>query len=426
MEEEMKLISYIKPSVPNGTYTIHAAQSVTSPEACEFEEQERFTVAGHAFTLSAEEVFSTCQVHDESGEFGDMLPFLVLENRTFPWENRTCPEKNGVPVPWVALLVVAEGEDAEEKDMPVGELFGKREKGIYYPERAKLPGIFAEKETDICHVVDLPKKLYDEIMPSVDDLPYLCHARRVNLRRTEDSVCARDGFFSVVCGNRFIPSGDGKPVKSTVHLVSLLGMGDLTVPPDCEKVRLVSLYRWHVFSQKKSGENFAALIKGLEENCGVICDSMDTDLKRQGYSVKKHMTRTGEQTYSLYRPPLVPFLDTEAPETENKHTADGRLIYDRENGIFDVTYAAAWQLGRMLALNHPADAEKIAQFRKTQKLKQHQSSLKASMDFEKIGMEKVLSLLVEKNMLGGGGCDEKNTDSEDGSKVGGSVFRGYC
>ncbi len=426
MEEEMKFISYIKPSLPNGTYTIRAVQSVTSPENCEFEEQKTFDIAGHAFHLPAEEVFSTCPADNETGEFGDMLPFVVLDNRTFPWENSICPEKNGVPVPWVALLVISEGEGAEEKDIQVGELLGKTEEGVYYPDRAKLPGVFAEKETDTCHVVDLPTKLYGEVMPSMDDLPYLCHARRVNLKRTEDSVCARDGFFSVVCGNRFIPSKDGTPAKSTVHLVSLLGMGDLTVPAGCKKVRLVSLYHWDVFSQKKSGENFAALIRGLQENCGIICDSMDTDLKRQGYSVKRHMTRTGEQTYSLYRPPLVPFLDTETLEMGNKHTADGRLIYDRENGIFDITYAAAWQLGRMLALSRPADAEKITQFRKTQKLRQHQSSLKASMDFQKIDMKKVADFLAGKNVWGGGSCDEKDTAGEGGSKVGGSVFRGYC
>ena len=131
MEEEMKFISYIKPSLPNGTYTIRAVQSVTSPENCEFEEQKTFDIAGHAFHLPAEEVFSTCPADNETGEFGDMLPFVVLDNRTFPWENSICPEKNGVPVPWVALLVISEGEGAEEKDIQVGELLGKTEEGVY-------------------------------------------------------------------------------------------------------------------------------------------------------------------------------------------------------------------------------------------------------------------------------------------------------
>lgn len=426
MEEEMRFISYIKPPLSNGAYKIQATQSVTQPENCEFEEEAEFHVAGHAFVLPKNEVFLSCPADNESGEFGNSLPFLVMENRTFPWENQICAERNETPVPWVALLVVAETEGAKEQDMQIGDLLEKKEKGVYFPDKTRLPKVFAEKETDCCHVLDLPKSLYDAIMPSVEDLPYLCHVRSVNLRKTEDSVCARDGFFSVICGNRFIPSGDGELAKSTVHLVSLLGMGDLSAVPDCETVRLVSLYRWDVFSKKKSEENFAAVVERLRQNCSVLYDSGDTELKRQGYCVKKHMTRTGEETYSLYRPPLVPFLNAETLELESKHTADGLLMYDRKTGLFDVTYAAAWQMGRMLALSHPADAEKIVTFRKTQKQKLHQNCIRASINIQKAKLEKLAVCLAGANSLNGGGQDETNTDSAACSKAAESVFRGYC
>lgn len=425
MEEEMKFIDYIKPPMENGTYYIRATQSVTLPENCRFEDNAQFFIAGHAFRLPQEGVFSTYPADNETGEFQNILPFVVMENRTFPWENSFCPQRNGVPVPWVALLVVSEQEGAEERELQIGELLEKREEGIYYPEKEKLPEVFAEKKTDTCRVLDIPKELYESIMPSLDDLPYLCHARRVNLSKTEDSVCAKDGFFSVICGNRFIPSGDGEPLKSTIHLVSLLGMEDLSALPDCKKVRLVSLYHWNVFSQKNSGEDFGMAIKRLKENCSVIHASMDTDLKRQGCSIKKHFTRTGEQTYSLYRPPLIPYANTEEMEAENRHTADGRLIYDRETGIFDVTYAAAWQLGRMLALNHPVTAESILQFRKKQKLERHHSCLRSSVDFQKLDIEHLTVLLAGTNSLKEGGCDEADTDDTNDGRAVESVFRGY-
>jgi hypothetical protein len=73
-----------------------------------------------------------------------------------------------------------------------------------------------------------------------------------------------------------------------------------------------------------------------------------------GYTAFNHVMRQGEKTVSWYRGPLVP-LDYVKPKQvqEPVQCADELLRYDSETGLFDVTYAAAWQLGRLLALqNH--------------------------------------------------------------------------
>ena len=423
MEEEMKFIDYIEPPLQNGKYRVMAAQSVTAPDKQEFSKDAEFHVAGYAFTLEKEHVFSMYPAENESGEFGDLLPFIVMDVRTFPWENHIGTDSAGTPLPWVALLTISEREAVSEKDMPIEDLLDKKEEGVFYPDKSKLPSVFAEKKTDSCHVLDLPRQLYDEIMPAKADLPFLCHAKYVNLKRTEDEVCAKDGYFSVICGNRFIPSGEESLIKSTIHLVSLLGMEDLSVPPDCRTVRLVSLHHWDVFSKKNPEESFDKVIDQLKSNCGVIGYS-GTDLEKLGYCIKKHLTRTGEYTYSQYRSPLIPFSNTEQLGLENKHTADGYLIYDKDTGIFDVTYASAWQLGRMLALEHPTDAEKIVRFRKQQKLKTHRNCVRANVDFQKLDIEYLLTHLTEQNAKKGG-SDEENTDDTTVDCGGQSVFRGY-
>jgi hypothetical protein len=53
---------------------------------------------------------------------------------------------------------------------------------------------------------------------------------------------------------------------------------------------------------------------------------------------------------SWYRGPLLPFDNPRTGEPPFA-SADALVRYDPEHGMFDVTLAAAWQLGRLLALS---------------------------------------------------------------------------
>jgi hypothetical protein len=59
--------------------------------------------------------------------------------------------------------------------------------------------------------------------------------------------------------------------------------------------------------------------------------------------------RQGEQTVSWYRGPLIPSENRFEPALPAR-AADELARYDTEVGLFDVSYAAAWELGRLLAL----------------------------------------------------------------------------
>jgi hypothetical protein len=62
---------------------------------------------------------------------------------------------------------------------------------------------------------------------------------------------------------------------------------------------------------------------------------------------------------SWYRGPLVPhFLPTD-PQNVVYSCADAALRYDRQTGLLDVSYAAAWQLGRLLGLHNESFARAI-------------------------------------------------------------------
>jgi hypothetical protein len=72
-----------------------------------------------------------------------------------------------------------------------------------------------------------------------------------------------------------------------------------------------------------------------------------------GYAPLPHHLRQGSRTVSWYRGPLVPVPDVARTVDNIFVNADRALQYDKDTGLFDVTYAAAWQLGRLLALQAP-------------------------------------------------------------------------
>ena len=84
----------------------------------------------------------------------------------------------------------------------------------------------------------------------------------------------------------------------------------------------------------------------------------------QGYTALDHKLRTGETTVSWYRGPLIPRNQSDQ-DTGRVSSSDAALRYDPRYGLFDTTYAAAWQLGRLLALQNQSFALTLSRIRKT-------------------------------------------------------------
>lgn len=374
----MKLVSYAKPVLADGKYTLSVTQTVTEPEKQTFTASSDFCVAGRAFTLAFGDVFDVYPPENECGNLSKMLPFITLEDKSFPWRWDMGEQAGGAPVPWVALIVVSSQEAATERDMSVDELQKSAPAGIYFPKEG-FPETVLEQGGDVCHVLDLPVELYRALMPSRVDMTYLTHVKRVSLEKTEDEIAAKEGDFSVVLANRLIPAGNDGSLKSTVHLVSLIGFPE-TIPEGYDAVRLVSLFRWNVYCVRENTESFRQMIDRLRRNTGEIGFDRENEILRRAYVPKKHMTRSGETTYSLYRSPLIPYENRELAEKGSKATADGYLIYDRNTGVFDTSYAAAFQLGRLISLSSPADCKWIAALRRQVKINNHKKLLRANIN----------------------------------------------
>ncbi len=83
-----------------------------------------------------------------------------------------------------------------------------------------------------------------------------------------------------------------------------------------------------------------------------------------GFVALNHTVRIGEKTVSWYRGPLVPLVVHKWRRYGFVPCADRALRYDYNSGMFDASYAAAWQLGRLLALQNRPFARAVYRFRR--------------------------------------------------------------
>ena len=83
---------------------------------------------------------------------------------------------------------------------------------------------------------------------------------------------------------------------------------------------------------------------------------------------------------SWYRGPLVPLWYRKLETYTFLPSADAALRYNYETGLLDASYAAAWQLGRLLALQNTHFARALYRYR-------NQERQKAKAAIEQAGLE---------------------------------------
>jgi len=177
--------------------------------------------------------------------------------------------------------------------------------------------------------------------------------------------------LATVFSNR-LPQKGG---TSTAYLVSVEGryLGtsdafDFQDAGDNDLIRLVCLKSWR-FSCIYSEQSFTQLLITANRNPSTLRlpdSGGDADANRylgMGYLPLPHALRQGDKTVSWYHGPFSPG-DVEDPVTLPALTGDELVRYDGGTGLFDISYAAAWQLGRMLTLQNQAVALELYRWKR--------------------------------------------------------------
>ncbi|MFB8793168.1 MAG: hypothetical protein U7126_02795 [Microcoleus sp.] len=261
---------------------------------------------------------------------------------------------NDSDLPWVALLLFRESEKPTPQTIKLKDLTGIA---------AKFPGFTKESgqtDGDELTVIDVPKKLLAQILPTQKEVALLAHINEL----TDADGKPLSEALATVLGNRLPQPGEA----STVHLVALEnrykgakgqeGEFDYQGAKDNELIRLVSLTSWS-FTCVNNQHNFTALVKNLDRNPDTLRlpelpepqNREANNYLKQGYVPLPHALRQGDKTISWYHSPLSPGKSSDKL-SEPVPMADALVRYDSHSGLFDVSYAAAWELGRMLTLQN--------------------------------------------------------------------------
>src|SRR5262249_372559 len=93
----------------------------------------------------------------------------------------------------------------------------------------------------------------------------------------------------------------------------------------------------------------------------------------QGYVAMPYAPRKGTDAVAWYRGPLIPCASGSSSDPDAR-AADALLRYDPALDMFDISYAAAWELGRLLLLRNKAVSIALYNWKRAHAQEWHQGS----------------------------------------------------
>jgi hypothetical protein len=392
---EMQLYDAVLPPLLDGTYKLHVQTTVTGGQFPLPGSDSFFSIEGPRFALPATDVSAVHPPRNAQGTFDEVLPHIVLGRRTLPWERELDPGQLipdpppdpgemepralAIKAPWLALLVFTDDPGAAEATIVPGVPLSTVITDQAIRARMKLTG----GSDPVVDAVEAPGPLLRRLLPTKEEATLLCHVRRVNVDDRELAAGDSDGWFAVVMASRLPAPGH----HHRACLVSLEQRTDLVpavpwragdaVPVQPATARLVLLHTWTFTadSPNPGGGSFRELAVGLDSG---LAGTGAAGLTDTGHVPLTLHDRSGSDQPVLYRGPLTPHpvaRDTLGPY----HSADQARRVNPETGTEDISYASAFELGRLLAAADPRLGQELMRWRREAYRQAARSSVAASV-----------------------------------------------
>lgn len=394
----MRLYDFYEPGLEDGGYSVQVHSSIAATQTAEqavptpiigmMETPATFggldlgsastylQVVGPRFSLAATDIAGVYPPRNGHGAFGANLAQVVLFRRTLPWERRlgaTIPSSvsqpqslQSAPIPWMFLLVLD-----QDTEIAPGALNASA-------TLADLPdggvSLSDTPSTVRCGLLNVDTALLTSILPSLVELKLLSHVRQVNVDDRTLDAGSSDGWFSVVVANR-LPAEGGTyraclislegPVSALLTAAPTAGVAPpeaMSPPSGGGTTPVIVLYSW-TFTNDGTG-TYKQLMESLDSRelgsvpAGSPAAALDT-----GHVVLELDDRSGATGSALYRGPFVPTplgRDSLGPY----HSADQARRVSIETSLEDVSYAAAFELGRLLGAANARVAQDLLRWRR--------------------------------------------------------------
>ena len=423
--EFVTFIQHQLPGLEDGTYQLTISQHVNDSGGNPISGQAlsrsyTFAVSGDRFRLSnpAATVASTFPASNATGEFTTVLPHVVFTAPSFPWARypttsppqlpATGQDTEGDVPTWLAVLTLDDDDAAAYPGLAlnpvtgvVGDLFpGPVYQGStlgsaysYFTGATSTSGLEpGQAVTDPVQTIDIPLRLFADIAPTLADLNLSAHVRQVSVQNKPMALGGTPpddptGTFAIVIGNR-LPQQNK---QSHAYLVSLealqdylpaAGGGGTTANSALDmsrSLRLAVLQHW-TFNTKGETAAFVDQLELLNGRAAGGANAVNTNLRlvvnganppvstalASGYVPLNHGLRTGETTVSWYRGPLSPIDRARAGPGLPVSSPDRALAFDPTTGMLDASLAAAWTIGRLVALQDQSYATSLYAWKKGQ------------------------------------------------------------
>jgi hypothetical protein len=379
---DVTFISYDQPALKDGVYKLeikHDFQAgATDPAADIKPVVKHFAALGPRFSVEDAEIVRQFPPPKSLGRYYNVLPHISFSRSILPWERSLNTDDT---IPWISLVLVTHAEiekwqKGTQNDkllkiqtQKIGKLLSDAaaDTNIVFPQSlAYEPGETSETPVNY---IDIPEPLLADILPKIESLAWSAHIRQSADQPTDGSVNPK--MANVVC-NRLPREGD----ENTVFLLSLENRTDVyaklkayqaskfaTNPfADTIVYRFICLTKWS-FGSVDVKQTFEELLEDADnqdkDNTGAVLRLPKTgDVKvdpfyEKGYVPLSHTARQGNRMVSWYRGPLLPGSGEARPQAWSAITSSDQLTrFLTDVGMFDVSYASAFELGRLLLLRN--------------------------------------------------------------------------
>ncbi|MFV1885154.1 MAG: hypothetical protein ACMZ7B_11750 [Balneola sp.] len=389
--------SFNLPALDDGLYKIevdHDFQAEAGSTKPTIPTQTRYFAAiGPRYSLDPKEISTQFPPPKTSGNYYNILPHIMFNRAILPWERKLDPSKPNTP--WLTLISCTNDEmigwqksTANKKLLTVctntlTEVCQDAQTNkIVFPKLSDITLLPGESSSEPVNYIDIPEPLLQLVLPTEDELPTLA-----NVRQSADPAPSgsENPKYPVLICNRLPQPGQ----ENTVFLISLENRMDVYTqlasatplagvpsPSSNPKIyRFAVLNNWR-FASVTPNLSFEELLLDANKfkstttgsfRLPSIGDVNADPFLEKGYVPLEHQTRQGNNMVSWYRGPFLPGVapvPTNPPAPSSITSPDSLVRVYSEIGMFDVTYASAWNIGRSLILENKRVSQALFEWKR--------------------------------------------------------------